>query len=228
MNIKEKTYKNKRVVLEFDEEHFSEFIRNTINEGKELEYKSDSDKHTRIVVINTITKPFMPCKGYVSRTGDLFHVLFLDYDNILWWLVEEELNLLIKKYDLSPFYVFKTHEEIKNDGELSGNYMAVCLTKRPFAEINDIQRVTHTDEAHRIVSKNHAYKSSVLRLSGKGSRGKPEFKCIVGDTNKDYNQDISSAHLNAIKELYDIPEVKYNHPDGLDKLWTIEYITSSE
>ena len=63
----------------------------------------------------------------------------------------------------------------------------------------------------------------------KGSKGKPKFKCIIGDAEKEYIQSVSSAHLNFIQEAYpQIPKIKYSNKDGFKKLWLSDYKTASK
>lgn len=230
MRIADKEDDNQKIVLEFDKKGFKEFLRTIKIIGRDIEAKTNVNKHSHIVAINTILKPNMKVKGWCSRCRDLKHVTFLDYDNTLFWLVKEELELLIKKHNLSPFYVFTTHEEVKNDGETTGNYMAICLTKKPFFEVIELQRGTHTDVAHRIVAMSYAYKTHVLRLSGKGNKGRPKFKCVVGDLNKEHTQEISNAHLEGLNQLYPkLPSIKYKEKDEykVKDLWLTQYMTGS-
>lgn len=219
MKINEKENDNVRIVLETDEKNFFDFIQKVKRLGQDAETHSDINKHMRMIVVNSISKPYMEVKGWTSRTKDLYHAGYFDYDQVLWWIAKTEMELLMKRFNLAPFYVFTTSEEtIDENGESYANYIAVNLTKKPFAEWHEIHKGTHTDVAHNIVSRNFRWKTYVLRLGKKGSKSAPKFKCVVGDITKEYNQPISNAHLEVLQELYpEIPSIKYVKKDQYGK-----------
>lgn len=212
----------------FDYKNYSLFLKKSKELAKECEFNSNTNNLNYYVTLNGIKRPYMNCRGICSRTFDMEHVGFFDWDNALRWIVEEEINLLIKDEDLTPFYLFATKEEKKETGELYGNYIGICLQKKTLWEWLQLSRRTSTDIAHRLVAGSYAYKTSVIRLSNKGKKDAPIFIGIIGESNKEYSQDISQAHLNILKGIYHIPDVSYLNSDKSNKIFTVEYQTASE
>jgi len=176
----------------------------------------------------------MPVKGWCSRvvdkSGKVSEVLFLDYDNILYRIVEDELKYLMEEYNLSPFYVFISKEKKDSNGETYGNYMAVCLTKNTFRQVVQMQNELHVDSAYKRIALTYRFKTWVLRLGPKGKKGRPIFKEIVGDVKKTHPQDVSNAHLQALRAIYpEIPKIKYKNLDknNIKNLFVSEYKTAS-
>lgn len=229
LRINEKENNNLRIVCDLDKKNFDLFLKDIKKLAKKYEYKSNPNKLKHILVVNSISRANMECKGWSARTKDLLEVGFFDYDNILEWIMLEECRLLIKKHNLPPFYIFSTKEEIDNNGDKFGNYMAICLQKLPFFDWAQIKRETHTDEAHRIVAQNYRFFTSVLRLGPKGKKGNPKFKCVIGDLEQSYNQPISKPHLETLHNLYpEIPKIKYTNKDKFNEVYTCVYHTGSK
>jgi hypothetical protein len=92
----------------------------------------------------------------------------------------------------------------------------------------EIQAETTCDQAHKNLPMIYRFRSHILRNLSKGKKGRPKFKCVIGDINKKYEQNISSAHLNFLYKLGDIPKIKYLNQDGYKTLWLSEYSTASK
>jgi len=175
----------------------------------------------------SIKKPKAGSVGITSRCIDLKHVLFLDYDNIERWIVEDELRLLQHYFKLTPFYLFTTKEEInKVSNNKCGNYHAICLTKRHIHEISEMQDKTHIDWRYKKMFSISRYKSWVLRALPKGEREKPKYLGLVGDM-INLDNDVSEAHLNILKYFYDVDEVDYKNLDGIKKTILTSYKTNA-
>lgn len=228
MKITDKELNQTKLTIQLDSKEHKRFFNKVFKIAKEVEYKSNTKKLEYSIIVNSIKTPYMNCRGWTSRTQDMKHVLFLDWDNILFWIVEEQLKYLIEKYNLPPFYVFKTEERKDCNGDLYGNYIAINLKKDTFMNISNMQDELACDAAHKRLPLLYRFHSWVLRTSPKGKKDRPQFKCIVGDINELYEQDVSNAHLETLRGMYpNIPIIRYLNLDKSKKLWSAEYKTAS-
>lgn len=220
-----------------DYKSYKRFLHDVKQLGQLYESKSKINNLKYSIILSAIKTPYMETKGWCSRvidkdTGRVSEVLFLDYDNILYYILKEELRYLIEKYDLPPIYVFKTQEETDKQNNLQfGNYICICLKKCQFKQITSIHEETHSDRAHQIVPRSNKWATWVLRLGSKGKKGAPEFKEVIGDINKEYSQEISNAHLEGLYQLYpNIPRIKYTNKDKgtVESLFLNTYLTASK
>lgn len=235
MDIRKKEAEGINISAKLDKKNYKSFIEDLKKLGKKYETKSNVNKLDYSILSNCQKLPYMPVKGWCSRVVDKNHkvseVIFIDYDNILYRLIEDELTYLMAEYNLSPFYLFTSEESKDCNGEIYGNYMAVCLTKKTFREVIQLQNELHCDQAYKKIPLIYRFKTWVLRLGAKGKKGRPVFKEVIGDLSKNYNQDCSQAHLEALDSLYEgIPKIKYKNLDGNDisKLFITEYTTASK
>ena len=229
MKVRQKEGKGFHITINLDKKNHSEFVNELKLLGQKYESNSNVNKLDYSIVIHTQRNPFMSVKGWADRCEDFKFVIFSDWDDILFWQVKVQLEMLMERYNLSPFYVFETASDKDCSGEEYGNYIAISLTKRKFSEVFNILGDTTCDQAHRGLPAIYRFKSRILRLSGKGNKPAPKFKCVVGALNEEYSQEISSAHLKLLKEIYpEIPDIKYTNPDKLTKVWLSEYKTASK
>lgn len=235
MNIINKERDGLNISIKTDKVNFKKLVNNIKLLGKKYESKSNVNKLTYSVLANCQQLPHMPVKGWCSRvvdkTGKVSEVLFLDYDNILYRIVEDELKYLMEEYNLSPFYVFISKESKDRNGETYGNYMAVCLKKNTFRQVIQMQNELHCDQAYKRIALVYRFKTWVLRLGPKGKKGKPIFKEIIGNLDKSYSQNVSNSHLEALQALYpNIPKIKYTNLDNntIKDLFVSEYKTASK
>ncbi len=229
MKISDKENNQVKINLNLDRKNYFKFINEVEKLGKKLEYNSSTKNLTYSVVVNGVKIPNMPTGGWANRCEDFKFVIFLDFDNSLWWQVKTQLEFLMERFDLSPFYVFETESKKDCNNDEYGNYNCACLTKRRFFEVFEIQNETTCDIAHKNLPKIYRFRSHILRNKSKGGKPRPKFKCIVGDLKKTYPQPISSAHLDFIRKVYPkIPKIKYSNPDKLTKLWLSDYKTASK
>lgn len=229
MRISDKENNQIKLNINLDRKNYSKFINKVEKIGKELEHKSSLKNLKYTVVVNGTKIPNMETGGWSNRCEDFKFVIFLDFDNTLWWQVKTQLEFLIERFNLSPFYVFETEKNIDVNGDEYGNYNCVCLTKVRFFETFQIQNETTCDVAHKNLPKIYRFHSHILRNLPKGSKGRPKFKCVIGDLNKEYSQPISSAHLSFLNRLGEnIPKVKYSNEDNFKTLWLSNYKTASK
>jgi hypothetical protein len=174
--------------------------------------------------------PYIPVAGISSRCVDRKHVLFLEYDNIVRWLVEDELEWLTVKYGLTPFYLFRSSlKKMKwNDDEEYGNYHAISLTKLSPADIMEIQSHTHIDYRYRMNFNVNLYKCNVLRMSGKGDKPQPVFLKTLGCmTAAARRRKTSTAHRELLEGQYkSLNRIKYHNEDGSHRPVLVSYLTA--
>jgi len=185
--------------------------------SKDIKYNlRNTEKYISLVVFK---KPEW-VSGVTSLCEDNKHILMIDYDNVCRWIVEKELEDLAKKIKCI-FYLFSTKEEMK-EGELVGNYHAICLRKFYPHEIVKIQNQTSCDYAFTTMPLRNIYRSWVLRISPKRERDKPKFLKVIG---KYVEGEISSAHLKLLQSLYNLPKINYKKQDNLNKIYLNKYET---
>jgi hypothetical protein len=228
MRITDKENNQWKLNINLDEKRYAEFFNKVTKLAKDLEHKSKIGKLNYSIVLNAVKIPNMETGGWSNRCEDFKFVLFLDFDNTLWWQVKTQLEFLMEKFNLPPCYVFETESNLDCNKEEYGNYNVMCPIKLRFFETFEIQNETTCDIAHKNLPKIYRFKSAILRNVPKGKKGAPKFKCIIGDINKEYIQPVSSAHLNFIETVYpEIPRIKYKNLDGLKTLWLSDYKTAS-
>lgn len=184
-------------------------------------YKVSNRDNTYALIIY---KKLKEAIGYTSLTESGKHIILLDFDNICKWIVDADLKKIIQEFNLSPFYIHLSKER-KVDNVKVGNYHCVCLTKKHPAEIVEIQRKTHCDRAYITMPLRNIFKSWIIRTSKKGKRNKPKFIEVIGNENLD--NDISEAHLDHLKRIYNIPKIKYTNLDRSKTLFKNVYKTGN-
>lgn len=235
MDIRKKEGEGINISVKLDKKNYNNFIKEIKLLGKKYESASNINKLHYSILSNCQRLPYMPIKGWCSRVINDNHkvleVFFCDYDNILYRILEDEVKYLMEEYDMPPFYIFTTSEDKDCNGEIYGNYLIICLKKQTFRQVIQMQNELHCDQAYKKIPLIYRFKTWVLRLGTKGIKGKPQFKEIIGDLTKEYSQDVSNAHLEALQTLYpEILKIKYTNLDKNDisKLFVTEYVTASK
>lgn len=236
MEIKNHENKNITINLRLDKIHYEKFLKDLKLMGQQAEANSNVEKLDYFISSHFQLLPHIRVGGIGSRviedSGEILEVLFLDIDNKLRWIFESECKFLMNEYNLSPFYIWTTDEKMDPlSGKPYGNYHAISITKCSYKKILEMQSKVHTlDPAYSVIPKIFKYGTWVLRQSNKNTRPKPKFVEIIGDVNKEYNQNCSRAHLEFIEGIYpEIPKIKYTNLDkfGVDRLFLTEYSTAA-
>jgi len=236
MKIKKHENSNITISLNVDKTRHDKFLKELKKIGQEAEFNSNPNNLNYFISNHFQKIPYVAVGGMCSRviedSGEILEVLFLDVDNKLRWILESECKFLMKEYNLSPFYIWTTFEEIdKKSGEPYGNYHAISITKCPYKKILEMQSKVHTlDPAYSVIPKIFKYGTWVLRQSNKKGRPNPKFVKIIGDLKKIYPQNCSNAHKVFIEGVYPkIPKIKYTNLDKhkVDKLFLTSYHTAS-
>jgi len=161
----------------------------------------------------SIYKKPIQTKGFSNCTEFSRYIFTGDYDNVNKEIVLEDAQYLQEKYSLPPFYLFTTKKEEKVLGEKRGNYHLVNLAIHSYEDVKEIIKEIRGDEKYKTMNNRSPYRSWILRLSKKGTRGKPKFLGIVGEM-ENLDRTISLAHLELFKKLYNIPKIEYSKNDG--------------
>jgi hypothetical protein len=236
MDIKKHENSNITINLRADKKNYNIFLRGLKELGKMAEFNSNTNKLDYFISTHFQKIPSVSVGGICSRviedSGEIFEVLFLDVDNKLRFLLESECKFLMNEYNLSPFYLFTTSEKIDKKSSMPyGNYHAISITKCHYKQILEMQSKVHTlDPAYSVIPKIFKYGTWVLRQSKKNNRDKPHFIKIIGDIEKEYNQNCSNSHKLFIEGVYpEVPKIKYTNLDkyGIDRLFLTEYKTAS-
>jgi len=175
---------------------------------------SETYKVSKTASFQTISiyKKPIQTKGFSNCTEFSRYIFTGDYDNVNKNIVLEDIEYLQNKYNLPPFYLFTTKEETIL-GEKRGNYHLVNLAIHNYEDIRDIIKEIRGDEKYKTMNIRSPYRSWILRLSGKGKRGRPRFLGIIGEK-VNLSVKISLAHLDLLNKLYKIPKIEYLKNDG--------------
>ncbi len=145
-----------------------------------------------------IRNPTIPVCGLTSKTEDNKHIICLDYDGVDKNVVLMDIMMLKKIINPTLVFLLTTHEE-KDEFGLCGNYMVVILNKYFFREVEQINRLTHSDSIHRKLANKSRYRSLVLRITKKGERDAPKLLKVWQFKGKG---ECSYAHYLLFKRLY--------------------------
>lgn len=181
-------------------------------------------KNKKFRTISFYKKPKL-VKGFASSCIDGKHVLFIDYDEVPRFLVEQDYKRLQKEDKIPKGYLFATREKKDSEGFLKGNYHVICLSKHNPGHIRDMIMKTHADVNFMSMPLRNIYRNWVLRIGPKGEKDRPRFLGLIGKDNKN-NYEISTAHLDMIEKIYSgMPKIKWKNQDKATKLYIQEYET---
>ena len=183
-------------------------------------YKVNQDRNYKII---SIYKKPRPVKGITSYCSDGQHILFLDYDKTMKWIVLQDYKRIQRLFGLPPAYLFTT-KELSQDGEKYGNYHVICLVKNYPNRIYNILSTTHCDVNYTSMPQRNIFKNWVLRISNKGKRNRPKFVEIIGE-NVNLDEEISKAHFSFLHKIYKLPNVRYTKLDRGQKVFLQLYDT---
>lgn len=236
MDIKNHSNENITINLKLSKDQYDIFLKQLKLLGQKAEANSDVEKLDYFVSSHFQKLPQVAVGGICSRviedSGEILEVLFIDVDNQMRFILESECKFLMNEYNLSPFYLWTTSEKLDPiSNKPYGNYHAISITKSSYKKIFEMQSKVHTlDPAYSVIPKIFKWKTWVLRATNKKNRSKPKFIKVIGDLEKEYNQNCSNAHRLFIEGVYpEVPKVKYTNLDNheIDKLFLTEYKTAA-
>lgn len=236
MDIKNHENNNITINLRVDKSQWDAFQKELKLLGQKAEANSDVEKLDYFISSHFQKVPHVKVGGICSRviedSGEILEVLFLDADNQMRFLFESECKFLMNEYNLSPFYIFSTFEDIdKLSNKPFGNYHAISITKSSYKKVLEMQSKVHSlDPAYSVIPKIFKWKTWVLRSTNKKDRPKPRFIGLIGDANQPYDQNCSNAHRLFIEGVYpEVPKLNYTNLDkyGVEHVFLTEYKTSA-
>ena len=129
---------------------------------------------SRLIVFTSPVKiyrlPTLLTVGITNRTEDNYFVLFLDYDNVEYSVVREDVDFLQKNFDVGTVItrvssLVQSNWDEYNEKEV-GNYHVIGFTKFTFPEIKELISLTRCDSHFK---KGYKYQQRcwVLRIGEK-------------------------------------------------------------
>lgn len=149
--------------------------------------------------------------GYTNRCIDGKYIVFLDYDDMEWDWVADELKRLQDDFELSDFWIFKS----------SGiSYHAVCFDKVTLKEYILILKNSSCDINYQGVPLKYGQKIWTLRLTAKEENIK-----FLGSVSSAHSlREQSTAHAMICSLLFDSPfEKKLVNPDKKKEICLARY-----
>ncbi len=151
-----------------------------------------------------------------SGKGMNQRVIFLDYDATLFEeMLVPELKYLQDKYGLSDFVVLKSSQK-------PNCFHAVCFDNVSVSTWKDVVEESSCDENYKKPSLKD-FRTSVLRISPKGSSDAPTFFSIVKSPFNNFVK--SNAHFNFFVSNYGIPLERKGRFDDSNSVLLVEYTT---
>lgn len=182
-----------------------------------------------IVLRNPILLYSLPTQqtvGITNRTEDGYFVLFLDYDNVEYDVVKEDVDFLQKNFNIGTVITRVTREKLNNivDKEV-GNYHVIGFTKFTFPQIREMINLTRCD-SHFKVGYKYQSRCWVLRIAEKFNIETQEIEqkstelkeILVSKTNK-----VANSGLLRFFELLDKVHLTKHFPRR-DRYYEVEFI----
>ena len=144
--------------------------------------------------------------GYTNRCEDGKYIIFLDYDNLEYQWVINELRRLQSDYMLGDFYIFQSGEN---------NYHAVCFDKVVMQELLVILKNSSVDQNYIDVPAKWGKKIWTLRLTDK--KDIPiEYMRRVDSEHTGFRWQ-SKAHATIIENLFGM-KIRLRRADETNKI----------
>lgn len=175
--------------------------------------------------------PSINTMGVLSRcAGDGFnrHCIFLDYDDCMLSVVENDIRFVQRQYDAGTAVILQSGETDFNvAGAEYGNWHVIFPTKASFSEVHEIVGQTHTDFNFREVPAKFNYRAYVLRIYPKVSengaiiRDRPVFRrLMLGPTTREVYRPL----YDFLRKWYAMPGWPAKFAPNLDNLTELSLI----
>jgi hypothetical protein len=152
-----------------------------------------------------------PIAGITNRCSDGKYITFLDYDNIPYEWLKDELLAIQKEFDLKQIYLFKSSEE---------SFHVICFEKMNREEYEKILHRSSCDPGYKKVPWAWGKRVATLRVSEK--RGTtPTFMELL-DRDAIPSRELSTAHIKFFEKNYKI-ETPCGMQDGNEELIMARY-----
>ena len=148
-------------------------------------------------------------KGITNRCKDGQFVLFLDYDDVPFEWIVDELKLLQKGQGLGDIHLFKTGK----------GYHAINTEKRPFWDMIEMMQRTSCDPNYIMIPLKYGKKAWTLRVSDK--KGEPTIQYVKTLKGENWMAQ-SRPHNFLLRELYGV-KIPKKMEDGEKVFYNSEY-----
>lgn len=145
--------------------------------------------------------------GITNRCADGRYCLFLDYDDVPYEWVVEELRFLISAHGIGDVHVFRTNK----------GFHAICTTKYSLSEIVTFMRDSSVDEAYANVPLRVVKKLWTLRISAKAGKVPVYLLTLPGQRGHE-----SRPHNELLRKLYNV-EITRGREDDEDSFTVGHY-----
>lgn len=146
--------------------------------------------------------------GITNRCADGSYVLFLDYDDLPFDLLIDELMALRATFCLGDLHILKTGR----------GFHVVCTQKFTFRQLLLMMRSTSTDEAFIDVPLRAVHRMWTLRLTEKGGKLPEALMTLKGIRGSSE----SRPHNEILRKVYNFP-ITSVHDDKSDTFWSGHY-----
>lgn len=181
----------------------------------------------KILIIAIKKLPTCATVGLTNRTKDNYFLPFIDYDEVEYDVVKEDVDFLQKNYDIGTVVITKSSEEKELSGKLVGNYHVIGFTKFTFPEVKEMLRLTRCDWSFRKGFK-FQQRCWVLRVLEKVNyknnevvKPKPELKEVIPAKTR---RVVNKAMVDFINKYYNL-NLKFKKHDNIDEIEVINYLT---
>ena len=173
--------------------------------------------------------PTQQTLGITNHTEDNYFLPFIDYDDVEYDVVEQDVKFLQTNYKIGTVVISASSEEKMLSGKLVGHYHVIGFTKFTFPEIREMLRLVRCDDKFRYGWR-FQQRAWVLRLLEKtdiktGKTTKPMVKLkkvLVAPTNKVVNKPM----IEIIEKFYNINLKQYFKKfDNCKNVEIITYLT---
>lgn len=150
-------------------------------------------------------------KGITNRCDDGHYILFLDYDNIPYEWLKEELKALQVEFSIKELFILKSS---------SDSYHIISFEKFTREEYEQILHRSSCDKGYKTIPFIWGKKLNTLRITEKNGK-KPEFFDYINYGGLIMNREISKAHSKMFKLLYDLNPI--GNKDNSENIIFAEY-----
>lgn len=133
-------------------------------------------------------------KGITNRCEDGKYILFLDYDNIPYEWLKDELKAIQIEFSIKELFVMKSSKD---------SYHIISFEKMTRETYEQILHRSSCDKGYKTIPFIWGKKLNTLRISEKNGK-KPEFFDYLNYRSLIMDKEISKPHAKIFKLLYDL------------------------
>jgi len=179
-------------------------------------------------------KPLVATVGVTNETSDNYFVPFIDYDDIYYDVVKNDVKHIQSVFDLGTMVVLKNKEQKDEEGRVFGNYLVIGFDKLTFQEHLEMLKHTRCDRNYLLVPRFYRGRNWVIRISGKylltnkgvkELKSEPKFKEMFYRKSK---REGYRAMKLFVEKFFKVPNVKGYRWDESSEVEFIQYRTTDK